>query len=222
MAEYDNEYESWEQHRDFMWDTECEGKYVGTHEGYSRVRGLLDRVPEGSNVMELGCNSGGLMKALMKERYCFCKGVDISAVHVATARRKSLMVTEAPAENTKEPDGKFDAVIASELLEHVFEPSAVIEEAHRILRPGGKLVGSVPHKRSLNSKKGDVSNHHYHCRVFTEHTLTQLLSPYFGSIEIENVPFNRNLDMEKFIYPLKYRRMVKLKTPQWHLFSGVK
>ena len=38
------------------------------------------------------------------------------------------------------PDGHFDVVVAHTLLSHVDEPVRVLEEARRVLRPGGTLV----------------------------------------------------------------------------------
>jgi SAM-dependent methyltransferase len=42
------------------------------------------------------------------------------------------------------PDGAFDAVVVSEVLEHIPDDSQVILEATRILRPGGRLAVTVP------------------------------------------------------------------------------
>jgi len=42
------------------------------------------------------------------------------------------------------PDGTFDVVIASEILEHVPEDDAAIAELVRVLRPGGRLAVTVP------------------------------------------------------------------------------
>jgi len=43
-----------------------------------------------------------------------------------------------------EPDASFDAILCTEVLEHVSDPVAAIREFHRLLRPGGKLILSVP------------------------------------------------------------------------------
>jgi SAM-dependent methyltransferase len=42
-----------------------------------------------------------------------------------------------------------DAVVLLDVLEHVADPSAVIAEVHRVLRPGGYVVISVPHASPL-------------------------------------------------------------------------
>ena len=38
----------------------------------------------------------------------------------------------------------FDAVVCSEMLEHVFEPSLILQEIYRVLKPGGSLLATVP------------------------------------------------------------------------------
>lgn len=43
-----------------------------------------------------------------------------------------------------EPDGAFDAVLCTEVLEHVPDPAAVLRELARLVRPGGRLILTVP------------------------------------------------------------------------------
>ncbi|MDW3176614.1 MAG: class I SAM-dependent methyltransferase [Acidimicrobiia bacterium] len=42
------------------------------------------------------------------------------------------------------PDGSFDRIIASEILEHIEDDEAAIEELVRVLRPGGTFAATVP------------------------------------------------------------------------------
>jgi SAM-dependent methyltransferase len=43
------------------------------------------------------------------------------------------------------PDGHYDTVVCQQVLEHVRHPWRVLEEFHRVLKPGGTVVLSVPH-----------------------------------------------------------------------------
>ena len=43
-----------------------------------------------------------------------------------------------------EPDGAFDAILCSEVLEHVPDPTKALDEFARLLKPGGKLVLTAP------------------------------------------------------------------------------
>jgi len=43
-----------------------------------------------------------------------------------------------------EPDGAFDAILCSEVLEHVPDPTRALDEFARLLKPGGKLILTAP------------------------------------------------------------------------------
>jgi SAM-dependent methyltransferase len=57
------------------------------------------------------------------------------------ARRVDIV---APADDLPVDEGTFDAVICTQVLEHVAEPADVIAELFRVLRPGGRLYITVP------------------------------------------------------------------------------
>lgn len=52
-------------------------------------------------------------------------------------------------------DGVYDTVICLEVLEHLPEPLRALEEIHRILKPGGALILSVPHLSRLHEEPHD-------------------------------------------------------------------
>lgn len=54
-------------------------------------------------------------------------------------------VTAADLAHLPHPDASFDAVLCSEVLEHVADDRVALHELHRVLRPGGQLLVSVPH-----------------------------------------------------------------------------
>jgi SAM-dependent methyltransferase len=69
------------------------------------------------------------------------------------------------------PDGAFDYVVCTEVLEHTLEPFAAVAEIHRILRPGGRLFLSVPFNLRIHGPLPD-------CWRFTEHGLRRLLKDF--------------------------------------------
>jgi ubiquinone/menaquinone biosynthesis C-methylase UbiE len=46
--------------------------------------------------------------------------------------------------NIPEPDASFDAILCTEVLEHIPDPIAAIKEFHRLLKPGGELILTAP------------------------------------------------------------------------------
>jgi SAM-dependent methyltransferase len=66
-------------------------------------------------------------------------------------------------------DASFDAVLSTQVLEHVAEPSLVLSELHRVLRPGGRLYLTVP-------LVGELHEEPYDYYRYTPHGLRHLLT----------------------------------------------
>lgn len=49
----------------------------------------------------------------------------------------------------------FDTVLSAEVLEHVPDPEKALREIHRVLKPGGKLVISIPHLMYMHNEPND-------------------------------------------------------------------
>jgi SAM-dependent methyltransferase len=88
----------------------------------------------------------------------------------------------APADKIPVADGSFDAVLCTQVLEHVTEPSDVLRELHRIIRTGGKLWLTAPLVWYLHEEPHDYFR-------FTSHGLRYLLSKA-GFTEITVEPLN--------------------------------
>jgi 2-polyprenyl-3-methyl-5-hydroxy-6-metoxy-1,4-benzoquinol methylase len=103
--------------------------------------------PRGMRILDLGCG-GGHNGALLKQAGArWVGGVERDAGACAEARRRldaaahcDLMAFD-PATFGPEP---FDAILASDVLEHLVEPEAVLGRALAHLRPGGLVVVSIP------------------------------------------------------------------------------
>jgi SAM-dependent methyltransferase len=81
-------------------------------------------------------------------------GVDLIASSVDAARAKGVeaQVVDLDRERLPYADGEFDAVTMLAVLEHVFDPYGIIEDVHRVLRPGGVLVIDVPNVGSFSNR----------------------------------------------------------------------
>lgn len=111
-------------------------------------------------LLDIGCGAGGLMR-LLGDRF-EALGVDSSPLARAAAGARGLTALDGELPD-RFPDrvlaGRFDAVVMSEVLEHVERDRAAVEAAVRLLSPRGLLVCTVPAHPRLWSAH-DVLNHH--------------------------------------------------------------
>lgn len=102
-------------------------------------------------LLEIGCGSGRMLKD-METLGWQAEGIDFDAEAVRNSRRKGLIVHEGRLEERQYPDNSFDAITMSHLIEHVADPKSLLNECHRILRPGGCLVVVTPNCQSLGHR----------------------------------------------------------------------
>jgi SAM-dependent methyltransferase len=106
----------------------------------------FDLLPTGPGaVLDVGCGSAKLPGAT---------GLDISAETAADIVH-DLDDLPYPIE-----DSSFDHILLQDVIEHVREPIRVLEELHRIARPGGRIQLRTPHFSSALAY-GDPTHRHY-------------------------------------------------------------
>lgn len=103
------------------------------------VEALVREVPRGvtdSPALDLGADKSPY-RDLLRSRGYAVKTLDITLDGGADYA--------GTAESTGLPDGSFDLVLCTQVLEHCMNPWAAIREIHRILKPGGHVIASAPH-----------------------------------------------------------------------------
>jgi SAM-dependent methyltransferase len=150
----------------------------------------LSLLAGGERLLDLGCWNGAfLTRVAQAERYRQLIGVDFVAEGVDSARERGFdaRVVDLNAEPLPFPDGHFDGVTHLAVLEHVFDPFAIIREIHRVLRPGGEFVIAVPNVASLTNRlrilfgripvtSCDAGWDGGHLHYFSKHALDHLLA----------------------------------------------
>ena len=99
-------------------------------------------IAAGGRVLDVGAAQGLYVAALCEAGYAA-----VGAEPWAQARRVSeliaehtsqpLTIVDGTAESLPFPDGAFELVLATSVMEHTADPARAVAEAHRVLRPGG-------------------------------------------------------------------------------------
>jgi 2-polyprenyl-6-hydroxyphenyl methylase / 3-demethylubiquinone-9 3-methyltransferase len=93
----------------------------------------------GALLVDFGCGAGLLAPRLTEKGYTHI-GFDLSSSALDLARSHGVVALRADVRAAPFADRSADVVCAGEILEHVAELDRVVEEACRVLRPGGVLV----------------------------------------------------------------------------------
>lgn len=113
-------------------------------------------IPDGAMVLDVPCGGGVAMLRLRPEQRVAYVGVDISAPMLARARQRipgehhdRIELVQASIEQMPFRDGEFDLCLCFNGLHCVPQPSVVVAEMARCLRPGGRLVGEFAARSQL-------------------------------------------------------------------------
>lgn len=104
-----------------------------------------------NRLLDIGCGAGSLLEAARRAGW-EAHGTEVSAPAVEHARAAGFEVFCGDLADAPYPEGHFDVVTASEILEHLPEPRALVREAARVLRPGGLFWATTPHGRGLSAR----------------------------------------------------------------------
>ena len=113
------------------------------------VRALVP--PGARRMLDLGCASGALGAALKASGVAEVVGVERDGAYAADARARLDRVVEADIEAYAPRAaelGRFDALVAADVLEHLVDPWSALRAYAALLEPGARAVISLPNAGS--------------------------------------------------------------------------
>ncbi len=98
-------------------------------------------------LLDAGCSYGyGTRFFSNKANETYGIDVDEDSLKVAQSRYPHINFSYSMLEDTKFDDEFFDVIIMNDVLEHTEDKIRTLSEMYRILKPGGKIIISTPHK----------------------------------------------------------------------------
>jgi 2-polyprenyl-3-methyl-5-hydroxy-6-metoxy-1,4-benzoquinol methylase len=104
---------------------------------------------EATRILDLGCSSGALGAALKARQDAEVVGVEMDQMYASAARERLNRVVEADLEELFSASGssdlgRFDCLIAADVLEHLVDPWTLLCRAGAVLDQGASAVISLP------------------------------------------------------------------------------
>jgi 2-polyprenyl-3-methyl-5-hydroxy-6-metoxy-1,4-benzoquinol methylase len=152
------------------------------------------------NLCDFGFGAGAMLQVAHEDGW-HCSGTEYSMDAIRLGKASGWEVHFGDLD-VKDLPGPFDVITIIETLEHVQDPSRLIEEASIRLRRGGLIYGTTPNGLSLNARllgeKWSVMSFPEHPILLSRQALLSILAEAgFTGIEIKSRGFNP-YDLLKF------------------------
>jgi len=119
--------------------------YDQSNDVLSHQKNIITRLIDhsGKSILDLGCGSAPISSLLTKRNKII--GIDLSESALREASKNGVnCIVASIEERLPFRSKKFDFVLLTEVIEHIFDPVFLLEEAYRVLKDEGIIVCSVP------------------------------------------------------------------------------
>jgi 2-polyprenyl-3-methyl-5-hydroxy-6-metoxy-1,4-benzoquinol methylase len=149
------------------------------------TRDLINKhVPLGGKILDVGVGQGRLLSPLKNYKKYGC---DIAMDCLEVAKKTDIDVAFAKVEEIPYKRNFFDAIVVTDILEHVLDLNFCSEKFLSCLKPGGLLFVRVPFKEDTSPYLDENNPYKFvHLRSFDESTLRLHFEKIFGLKNIEH------------------------------------
>lgn len=143
------------------------------------VSDMVSHIGNGLKVLDVGCGDGAMGEPIRKMGNSVIS-LELPTIATLAHRCGVPSIVAGDAEHLTFASNSFDVVLASEVMEHLWNPHNFLDEAHRVLRANGHLIIETPEGR------GGL---HYddHKHYFTVERLKQMLGARFAVCEVKRL-----------------------------------
>lgn len=160
-------------------------------------------------VLDIGGGAGNMAHHLA--HYGRVVGIDTNGRPLAVAAQRGLEITQSTGDSLPFPDNSFDLIALLDTVEHIPDEFGVFDECRRVLKPGGKLIVTVPAFMWLWSYNDEINDHQ---RRYTAPELQEKLA--VSGLRVKRLSYN-NFFLFPMIAALRLLRPDKPKLDSPHL-----
>lgn len=174
-------------HSEFEWHTEAAANGVSGEKLTEVFVRLVEKLDGVRSVCDLGCGNGHIAGRLASRGY-EVTGIDASSSGISIAQRAYPDAKFINAFIDRNLTGSFDVVLSSDVIEHLYRPSDLLDAAFSLLKPRGHLLIGTPYHGYLKNVAlavtGRMDSHYSalhdggHIKFFSVKTLSQLVRSY--------------------------------------------
>ncbi|MBI5324210.1 MAG: class I SAM-dependent methyltransferase [Ignavibacteriae bacterium] len=199
-----------DEHKQNIENQTWDFKEFTEHDITNRLKLSYNWLPEGiDNLLDGGCSYGyGTRFFRKKSKNVY--GIDLNPKHIeiAVKRYTDINFKCCSLEHTEFESNFFDAIVINDVLEHTHDKIQTLNEMHRILKPGGTIIISTPHKGLFTFL--DPYNYGYYLRKCFP-WLYKVMYKIIRLIKERTIPkeFNPEHQEKHFHYSLRnYKKML--------------
>jgi 2-polyprenyl-3-methyl-5-hydroxy-6-metoxy-1,4-benzoquinol methylase len=181
-------------------------------------------------VLDVGCGAGGAAKPLREGGASWITGIELLAepASLAEQRYDEVLVGDA-LERLADASGPFETILCYDVLEHLYDPLALVRALREHAAPGGRLHVSVPNASHVSLLRdlilrgtfGYVPAGHRdatHIRWFTRRDIVALVGE--GGWLVDDVAHSQ-LHRSRALHRLTRGRSTEFLAGQWYVLAHV-